>query len=487
VRDLLVNPAWQEEDLGMPLPDSTHACSVCLPTWDAVVGYEEGRDKVLRRLRTGYPRFFKHPTVERIYDNARAELAADGEDVLILPTKISAQRAHRWLERQAETAIRTASYHGLQALIFPEKAKSLANLYWRFSGEGVSSRAAQDFLDGNLREGSKSHLLSRSIAKFNGGKPEDTFIFASGISAGLAALRSLPGVREGKKTLQIEFPYVDSLKIQERFGFGVVYLNEASGESFDEAIQRIRAGEFAGVFTEIPSNPLLRTIDLKRVSEACAFSKTPLIVDDSAAGPLNVDVLPLCDILTSSLTKWISGAGDVMAGALTLRSDSPLITDLRDSISADATECAPLYIGDAEVLLSNIKGYPKRNKHTNDNALKIVEFLKGHPAIEHVWHPSVTNTANFDIIKRKNGGYGGLLSISLANPKKAPKVYDALKLSKGPSFGTPFTLVCPYTLLAHYDELSWCEDCGVPTNLLRISVGTEPAETIIAAFEEALS
>jgi cystathionine gamma-synthase len=176
-----------------------------------------------------------------------------------------------------------------------------------------------------------------------------------------------------------------------------------------------------------------------------------------------------------------------MAGALTLRSDSPLITDLRDSISADATECAPLYIGDAEVLLSNIKGYPKRNKHTNDNALKIVEFLKGHPAIEHVWHPSVTNTANFDIIKRKNGGYGGLLSISLANPKKAPKVYDALKLSKGPSFGTPFTLVCPYTLLAHYDELSWCEDCGVPTNLLRISVGTEPAETIIAAFEEALS
>lgn len=471
----------------MPLPDSTHACSVCLPTWDAVVGYEEGRDKVLRRLRTGYPRFFKHPTVERIYDNARAELAADGEDVLILPTKISAQRAHRWLERQAETAIRTASYHGLQALIFPEKAKSLANLYWRFSGEGVSSRAAQDFLDGNLREGSKSHLLSRSIAKFNGGKPEDTFIFASGISAGLAALRSLPGVREGKKTLQIEFPYVDSLKIQERFGFGVVYLNEASGESFDEAIQRIRAGEFAGVFTEIPSNPLLRTIDLKRVSEACAFSKTPLIVDDSAAGPLNVDVLPLCDILTSSLTKWISGAGDVMAGALTLRSDSPLITDLRDSISADATECAPLYIGDAEVLLSNIKGYPKRNKHTNDNALKIVEFLKGHPAIEHVWHPSVTNTANFDIIKRKNGGYGGLLSISLANPKKAPKVYDALKLSKGPSFGTPFTLVCPYTLLAHYDELSWCEDCGVPTNLLRISVGTEPAETIIAAFEEALS
>jgi cystathionine gamma-synthase len=487
VRDLLVNPAWQEADLGMPLPDSTHACSVCLPTWDAVVGYEEGREKVIRRLRTGYPRFFKHPAVERIFDNARAELASEGEEVLVLPTKISAQRAHRWLERQAETAIRSASFHGLHALIFPEKVKKLSDLYWRFSGEGISSRQAQDYLDGQIREGSKSHLLSRAVAKLNGGQPEDTFIFASGISAGLAALRALPGVREGKKTLQIEFPYVDSLKIQERFGNGVVYLNDASGESFDEAIQRIRTGEFAGVFTEIPSNPLLRTIDLKRVSEACSFSKTPLVLDDSATGPLNVDVLPYCDILTSSLTKWVSGAGDVLAGALTLRPDSNLIAELRDSISADAAECAPLYIADAEVLLSNLKGYAKRNELINEHALKLVEFLKNHPAIDSVWHPSLIHTANFDSIKRKHGGYGGLLSITLANPKKAPKVYDSLKLCKGPSFGTPFTLVCPYTLLAHYDELGWCEDCGVPSNLLRVSVGTEPAEILIAAFEEALA
>jgi cystathionine gamma-synthase len=487
VRDLLLNPAWQEEDLGMPLPDSAHACSVCLPTWESVIGYEEGRQKILRRMRTGYPRFFKHPTVERLFDNARKELAMDGEDVIILPTKTSAQRAQRWIERQSETAVRLTSYFGFQALVFSEKAKVFANLYWRFSGEGISSREAQDYLNGNLRTGSKSHLLSRAIAKFNGGEAKNTFIFASGISAAMSALRSLPGLREGKKTLQIEFPYVDTLKIQERFGNGVVYLNEAVGESFDEAIQRILAGEFAGVFAEIPSNPLLRTIDLKRISNACALSQTPLILDDSAAGPLNVNILPQCDILTSSLTKWISGAGDVMAGALTLRSDSPLIAEMRDSIANDADECAPLYIADAEVLVSNIKGYAKRNKLINDHALKLVKFLQNHPEVEHVWHPSLVNTANFDRIKRKSGGYGGLLSITLINPKKAPKVYDALKLCKGPSFGTPFTLVCPYTLLAHYDELEWSEDCGVPANLIRISVGTEPIETIIAAFETAFS
>ena len=52
-RDLSANPAWQEEDLGLPLPDSPHACSVCLPTWDSIIGYEEGREKVVKRMRTG--------------------------------------------------------------------------------------------------------------------------------------------------------------------------------------------------------------------------------------------------------------------------------------------------------------------------------------------------------------------------------------------------------------------------------------------------
>ena len=72
-RDLSAKPAWQEQDLGLPLPDSPHACSVCLPTWESILGYEEGREKVLKRMRTGYPRFFKHPVVERLFAAAKAE------------------------------------------------------------------------------------------------------------------------------------------------------------------------------------------------------------------------------------------------------------------------------------------------------------------------------------------------------------------------------------------------------------------------------
>jgi cystathionine gamma-synthase len=329
-------------------------------------------------------------------------------------------------------------------------------------------------------------LISRSLSKFVDAAPEDIFVFTSGMAAVTAVLRGLPGLHEGKKTLQLEFPYVDSLKVQELFGHGVAYLNDATGESFDEALQRIRAGEFAGVFTEVPSNPLLRTVDLHRVSKACSDSGTPLIIDDSCAGPFNVQALKFADVVTGSLTKWVSGAGDVMAGMAAVRADSPVANALREALKVDSSETAPLYIGDAEVLLSNLKGYPERMKAVNENGLALASWLAAHPAVAEVWHPSLTNRANYESLMRKGGGYGGLLSFVLRSPKKTPKVYDALRLSKGPSFGTAFTLVCPYTLLAHYTELEWAEGCGVSENLLRVSCGTEPLATIIAAFEEAL-
>jgi cystathionine gamma-synthase len=285
----------------------------------------------------------------------------------------------------------------------------------------------------------------------------------------------------------LEFPYVDCLKVQELFGHGVVYLNEATGESFDEALKRIRQGEFAGVFTELPSNPLLRTVDLARVAKACAEGGTPLIVDDSATGPFNVEALRFADVVTSSLTKWLSGEGDVMAGMAAVRADSPLAETLCESLAKDTEESAPLYIGDAEVLLSNLKGYTKRMKTVNANGMELAAWLANHPAVAQVWHPSLTTRENYDAVRRKNGGYGGLLSFVLKAPKKTPKVYDALRLSKGPSFGTNFTLVCPYVMLAHYHELEWAEGCGVPANLLRVSCGLEAAGDLIAAFDEALA
>lgn len=487
IRDFSNDPGWREKDLGLPLPDSEHACSVCLPTWESVVGYEEGRDKVLRKLRTGYPRFFKHPSVVRMLENAREEIGGAGEEVIVLPTRSSMQRAQRWIEKRAGIALRTSSFHGLHALVVPEKFRDDIHLYWRYTGEIVSSRQAQDLLDGDLRDGSKSHLIARAVSGFTNGDADLTFVFSSGMAAVTSVLRGLPGLSSGKKTLQIEFPYVDCLKVQETFGNGVAYLNEAEGEAFDEALQRIRRGEFCGVFTEVPTNPLLRTVDLERLADACAAGSTPLVLDDSSGGPSNVDCLRFADVVAGSLTKWVSGVGDVMAGVASVRPDSSFAGQMAEALANDSTECAPLYEADAEVLLSNLKTYSKRMDLVNANGLALAEWLAGHSAVAEVWYPSITSKDRYDVVKRGRGAYGGLLSFVLQSAKKTPRFYDSLALSKGPSFGTPFTLVCPYTQLAHYGELQWAEDCGVSPHLLRVSCGLEPIETIIEAFEAAFA
>jgi len=487
VRDLQRDPAWKKEDLGQPLPDSPHACSVALPTWSSVIGYEEGRDKVMRRLQAGYPRFLRNPLVERLMTTVREEVCQSDEDVLVLPTKLSAQRAQRYIEKTEETAVRVSSYHGLQAMVIPKRAAQTAWQYWRFSGEVVSSRQAADALSPEgLREDDKSHLVRRRVARLNGVPERDTRLFASGMAAVNSVLRGLPGMRDGLKTLQVEFPYVDSLKVQEEFGHGVVFLNQAEGESFDEALGRIRNGGFAGVFTEVPSNPLLRTADIPRIAAACKEGGVPLVIDDSTAGPGNTALLEFADVVTTSLTKWSSGRGDVMAGVAMLRGDSPFAGDLAASLDEDARDGSPLYVADQEVLLDNLRGVKRRMAHVNANGLALAGWLSGHPAVAAVYHPSCSTRENYDRVRASEGGYGGLLSFVLKQPKKAAKVYDSLELSKGPGFGTEFSLVCPYAQLAHYRELDWAEGCGVHPYLLRVSCGAERTEVVIGAFERAL-
>ena len=89
---------------------------------------------------------------------------------------------------------------------------------------------------------------------------------------------------------------------------------------------------------------------------------------------------------------------------------------------------------------------------------------------------------------RPGAGHGCLLSFVLKEGEsKAQRVFDALRVSKGPSLGTHFTLACPYTQLAHYDELGWAAGCGVPAHLLRVSVGLEDSDELWGRFREALA
>jgi len=314
----------------MPIPDDSHAVSVCLPTWDSVIGYEEGRDKVISKLQCGYPRFFLHPAIHRLFQKCQRAVAIDGERVIVFPHREAAQRALRFIELRANTALRIASFDGLQVLVLPEELFSLGMEYWRYSGEVVSSRQALDVLDEDgLWEYDTSDLLER-LEGIGGYGAGDVYLYESGMSGVFAVHRVLRKMSPDKKSLQLDFPYVDVLKIQNHFGAGVVFLPVSEGELFDEALNRIRVGEFSAVFCEVPNNPLLRMMDLSKVRQACDAGKVPLIIDDSVCSAYNVDVKPFADIVTSSLTKWVAGSGNVMAGAVQLVKGSSFYCELKD-------------------------------------------------------------------------------------------------------------------------------------------------------------
>lgn len=470
----------------MPLPKTQHACSVCLPTWDSVLGYEEKRDKVIRRLLAGYPRFFLHPSTTRLFAEATQALADNGSKVVVFPSRDAAQRAQRYVEKRSGSASRIASYEGLQALIVSEADLPVAMEYWRYTGEIVGSRQAEHVLNGEGGKGFPTGSLRKRIAEFGKFAPQNVFLYENGMAGVFATHRAISQLLPGRKTLQLEFPYVDTMRVQNHFGNGVVFLNEAAGESLEEALRRISKGEFSAVFCETPGNPLLRTVDLEAVSHACREGGVPLVVDDTICSVANIQVDQYADMITTSLTKWMSGKGDVMAGQVTLCPGSPMYSDLREFFERDCPGGSRLYASDARVLARNISSFARRMRESNAGGEALADYLITCPAVEAVWYPKYTTTTQYNAIKRKGGGFGGLISFVLKNRKKSARFFDALRLSKGPSLGTDFTLACPYTLLAHYDELEWVEGCGVDRHLIRISVGSEAPDDLIARVSDAI-
>lgn len=485
LRDVLHEPAWRESDLGQPLPDSEHACSVCLPTWDSVIGYEEEREKIMRKLRTGYPRFLFNAHVGLLMQKAQESVARAGERVAVFPTREAVQRAQRFFEKRHDSASRVTDFENLQVLAVDERHFDTVKLYWRLSGEIVSSRQAKDVVGGTLEDSSDSELVGELAREFECA-PEDLFVCESGMSAFGAIHRAVINLAPAKKTLQLDFPYVDALKVQKHFGRGVVFLPLAEGEDFDEALSRIRKGEFAGIFCELPSNPLLRTLDIERLSEAAKQGQVPVIIDDTVTSHANVNVLPFADAVTTSLTKWVSGKGDVTAGLVRLNPNSKFYEELKQHLSEHEKGQNRLYSSDARVLRDNLLGFRERMRKVNRNGELVVEYLSHHDEVRDIWFPALVTQENYDIVRREEGGYGGLLSLSLKNEKSAARVFDALAWNKGPSLGNEFSLACPYTILAHYHERDWAEECGVPSHLIRLSVGIEEPAVLLKSLEVAL-
>lgn len=243
--------------------------------------------------------------------------------------------------------------------------------------------------------------------------------------------------------------------------------------------------EIEALFCELPSNILLSSINLHQIRTLADKYGFIVACDDTVAGFVNIDAMRYVDVMISSLTKSFSGFSNVTGGSLIINSSSPYHQAIHEALSKNHyNRCFPL---DSEVLNNNCQNMIWRVKKCNDNTLPLVTLLSSHPSIAQVHHPSTAPTSpHYRSVMRKDGGYGNVLSIVFHSPRSAEYFYDVLGVCKGSSFGTNFTLVIPYVQLANYWNREKVPKYGVPQHIIRMSVGLEDSDQLVATVTKAL-
>ena len=474
---------------GKRIPDSEHAVSVSLPTMADVVGYEKKLPGVMESICSGYPRFVCHWMVQRVQ-------AYLGERVIVLRDHAAAEQLRRCTPVPVEV-IREFSFGAvrLPETCTREQVEEIRG-FLQHTGLHMPSRAAEDFLrdQGLLNQsqcetgpviGDPENAILRELSGLYHADIQQLTLFPSGMAAFYAVFDAIDRMQrpQGRGIwLQVGWLYLDSSAVLRKYAretkvFGVDSLDAL------EVYLREHHADVAALTTEVMTNPLLQTADILRLSELCRHFDIPFIVDVSMPTPVNVDVLPYADIVIESLTKFAGGHADVMAGLSVFGKGSRWSAEIRRQMVRSAP-----YLRDLQVLAHHIRDYPLRMQTINARAEVLTAYFEDHPHVRHVFGArQLDSRMTFEAVRRPGGGCGGVLSVVFDQPLE--RIYDRLELLKGPSFGTVFTLCMPYVYLAHFDLASTpagraqLRSHGVDPELLRISVGLEPVEEVIAAFE----
>jgi len=491
--------------LGKRIPASIHGVSCSLPTMRDIIGYETKEPETMQHLCSGYPRFVQHPYLRQAAVHILNALGLKDHLAWLTASPAAAHALQTWL---APTETRVIEHDGLSGVAFPDNTDTFAKAktFLQHTGSLLSSREAEDYLlrVGELTEpqaetsfdGYAPGRVKTVVAKaFGHVTNEDVFLACSGMNAVYTTFRIASELQQARKRtvwIQLGWLYLDTIAILKKFTANperdYIFLSNV----FDlEALRRLfaeRGHEIAGVITETPTNPLIQTPDLATVRDLCRAHSAIFIVDPTIASPLNIDVLPYCDVAVNSLTKYAASEGDIIMGAVAVNPQSPYATDFKKQLPG---RLEPVYSRDVSRLAAQIGDYQSVVTRVNQTAPIVVEFLREHPRVKNLrWSSHPDSRENFLKLARTPEAFASMISFNVDGPLAA--FYDRLCLPKGASFGMKTTLVCPFIFLAHYDLVTnesgreALHACGLDAELVRLSLGCEPAQDIIAALAEAL-
>nr|MDO8100782.1 PLP-dependent aspartate aminotransferase family protein [Candidatus Njordarchaeota archaeon] len=240
------------------------------------------------------------------------------------------------------------------------------------------------------------------------------------------------------------------------------------------------------VYFESPTNPTLRVMDIEAISKMAREAGAVSIFDNTFASPYIQQPIKLgVDIVASSATKYLSGHGDTLAGVIIGK--KPYILNTRFIWAENLGPTLSPF--NAWLILRGTRTLGPRMEQHCGNAMKVALHLEKHPKVKKVNYPGLQSHPQHNLAKKQMKLFGGMLSFELADPATAQKMLSNLKLcGLGVSLGDTDTLVEWPAYMSHLNVPKKERlKVGVPDELVRLSVGLEDAEDIIADLDQALA
>lgn len=324
--------------------------------------------------------------------------------------------------------------------------------------------------------------LENALASLENGK--HGLAFGSGLAAIDAVLKLL---QPGDEVISTNDLYGGSYrlfkKIFEKFGvkFHFVQMQDASNiEAFINTNTKL-------LWIETPTNPMMNIIDIEACSKIAKKHNILLAVDNTFATPYLQQPLDMgADIVMHSATKYLGGHSDVVLGALVVKDDH-LAEQLYFIQNASGAICGPQ---DSFLVLRGIKTLHVRMQRHCENGKAIAEFLVAHPKIEKVYWPGLPSHPNHEIAKKQMKDFGGMISFTI----KGNQIQDTIKtIERFKIFTLAESLGGVESLAGHPASMTHAsipkeerEKSGLVDSLIRLSVGIEDVEDLIADLKQAL-
>jgi O-succinylhomoserine sulfhydrylase len=318
---------------------------------------------------------------------------------------------------------------------------------------------------------------------------EAAFATASGMAAVFTGLGALLGAGDRLVAARSLFGscFVVCNEILPRWGVETVFIDGEDLRQWEQALSK----PTTAVFFETPSNPMQSLVDIAAVSEMAHAAGAKVVLDNVFATPLLQQGIPLgADVVIYSGTKHIDGQGRVLGGAILGEKeyiDGPVQTLMRHTGPA----LSPF---NAWVLTKGLETLSVRVNYSNDSAQRVAEFLEGHPGVRWVRYPFLPSHPQYDLAKRQMSGGGTVVTFELEAPEgrgkaRAFEVLDKLRvIDISNNLGDAKTLIThPATTTHRAMGPEGRAAIGLGDGVVRISVGLEGTEDLIADLDRALS